>query len=173
VTPVYVASDIVEEEGTTQEARQEVAFDFVEYDDVTTGQGVATLTCQGADNVVNLPAAQTGNSAQAIRGVRMASADGKDYQIVQPLGNAAQDDGYYTIHFPEGYFLLGADKTPSPSFELSFTVGVVASLTDITADCNDGEAEYFTLQGIKVAGNPTTGIYIRRQGSKVSKVLIK
>lgn len=36
----------------------------------------------------------------------------------------------------------------------------------------NGEVEYYNLQGIRVA-NPESGIYIRRQGSKVSKVYVK
>lgn len=42
---------------------------------------------------------------------------------------------------------------------------------DIEAAGN-GEVEYYNLQGIRVA-NPESGIYIRRQGSKVSKVYVK
>ncbi len=41
----------------------------------------------------------------------------------------------------------------------------------ITDDAN-APVEYFNLQGIRVA-NPDNGIYIRRQGSKVTKVLVK
>ena len=35
-----------------------------------------------------------------------------------------------------------------------------------------GEAEYFNLQGVRVA-NPENGLYIRRQGGKAVKVLVK
>ena len=35
-------------------------------------------------------------------------------------------------------------------------------------------AEYFNLQGLKVDGaNLAPGVYIRRQGSKVSKILVR
>lgn len=37
---------------------------------------------------------------------------------------------------------------------------------------NEGEAEYFNLQGVKVE-NPSNGIYIRRANGKVSKVFVK
>lgn len=39
-------------------------------------------------------------------------------------------------------------------------------------DCDDAPVEYYNLQGMKVE-NPTSGIYIRRQGSKTSKVFIR
>lgn len=36
----------------------------------------------------------------------------------------------------------------------------------------EGEVEYYNLQGVRVA-EPTTGLYIRRQGNKATKVLVK
>lgn len=39
-------------------------------------------------------------------------------------------------------------------------------------ECSDAPVEYYNLQGMKVE-NPTSGIYIRRQGSKTSKVFIR
>ncbi len=51
------------------------------------------------------------------------------------------------------------------------TSGVYDSVDDIVIDEN-APVEYYNLQGVRVA-NPENGIYIRRQGSKVSKVLVK
>lgn len=50
------------------------------------------------------------------------------------------------------------------------TPGVTTSINDVTD--SDAPAEYFNLQGIKVA-HPASGIYIRRQGLKVDKIAIK
>jgi M6 family metalloprotease-like protein len=48
-----------------------------------------------------------------------------------------------------------------------------ASVGSIAAE-GEGEAEYFTLQGMRVVGEPTApGIYIRRQGTATTKVLVK
>lgn len=46
-----------------------------------------------------------------------------------------------------------------------------SSVESIIADDN-APVEYFNLQGMRVE-NPTSGIYIRRQGSDVKKVLVK
>lgn len=46
-----------------------------------------------------------------------------------------------------------------------------SGLEDITAD-EDAAVEYFDLQGRRV-DKPATGLYIRRQGSKADKVLVK
>ncbi|MBP3638650.1 MAG: hypothetical protein J6J20_02060 [Muribaculaceae bacterium] len=44
-------------------------------------------------------------------------------------------------------------------------------IADITVDEN-APVEYFNLQGVRVA-NPENGLYIRRQGNKATKVLVK
>ena len=44
-------------------------------------------------------------------------------------------------------------------------------IADIVADEN-APVEYFNLQGIRVE-NPENGLYIRRQGNKVTKVIVK
>lgn len=46
-----------------------------------------------------------------------------------------------------------------------------SGITDIIADDN-ASVEYFNLQGIRV-DNPTSGLYIRRQGNRVEKILVK
>lgn len=46
-----------------------------------------------------------------------------------------------------------------------------SGIADIVADEN-APVEYFNLQGIRVE-NPENGLYIRRQGNKVSKVIIR
>lgn len=47
-----------------------------------------------------------------------------------------------------------------------------AAVDNIITDAADAPVEYYNLQGIRVA-NPDNGIYIRRQGNKVTKVLVK
>ncbi len=53
----------------------------------------------------------------------------------------------------------------------AFAVGALSGIETIGAD-NAAEVEYFNLQGVKVA-NPGSGLYIRRQGSKVEKVYVR
>lgn len=51
--------------------------------------------------------------------------------------------------------------------------GVISGVENVEADSSDAPAEYFTVAGVRVAGEPTPGIYLRRQGSKVEKVVIR
>ncbi len=53
-----------------------------------------------------------------------------------------------------------------------FKPGVTTGIEDIDIESENAPVEYFNLQGIKV-DNPTNGLYIRRQGNKVTKVAIK
>lgn len=46
-----------------------------------------------------------------------------------------------------------------------------SAIDDIAAD-NDTPAEYYTLQGMRV-NNPSAGLYIKKQGNKVTKVQVK
>lgn len=47
-----------------------------------------------------------------------------------------------------------------------------SGITDITAD-EDAPVEFFNLQGVRVNGELTPGLYIRRQGSSASKFVVK
>ena len=60
-----------------------------------------------------------------------------------------------------------SDETPTLSVQKT---GDVSGIEEIDAAADD--AEYYTLQGVRVV-NPTTGIYIRVQGNKATKVAIR
>lgn len=75
----------------------------------------------------------------------------------------------FEVENGEGNYDFTADFSGfSPKFtaEKNISTGVEG----ITVDT--AEAEYFTLQGVRVA-NPSNGIYIRRQGSTTTKVFVK
>ena len=50
--------------------------------------------------------------------------------------------------------------------------GQTTGIEAVDADSADAAVEYFNLQGVRVAA-PAEGLYIRRQGNKVEKVLVK
>ena len=50
--------------------------------------------------------------------------------------------------------------------------GETTGIEGVDADAAEGKVQYYNLQGVRVA-NPENGLYIRRQGSKVEKVLLK
>ncbi|MCM1163791.1 MAG: hypothetical protein NC339_06050 [Muribaculaceae bacterium] len=68
----------------------------------------------------------------------------------------------YTVYATQTYNLNGIGYKLKKG-----TVGI----EDVVAD-EEAPVEYYNLQGIRVE-NPENGIYIRRQGNKVTKVLVK
>ena len=88
------------------------------------------------------------------------------------------------LSFSSGYVWTPGEDTnifmlenTAESGMVAFTyVKVVYSTTqtgidDINSDL-DAPVEYFNLNGVRVA-DPADGLFIRRQGSKVSKVVVK
>lgn len=55
---------------------------------------------------------------------------------------------------------------------IEVTLTEEASIDEIAADGENAPAEYYNLQGVRV-DNPANGLYIKKQGSKVTKVIVK
>lgn len=51
-------------------------------------------------------------------------------------------------------------------------IGGTTAVEVVEAEAEEGVAEYYNLQGVKVE-NPSEGLYIRKMGNKVSKVIVK
>lgn len=74
---------------------------------------------------------------------------------------------------PDGdYFLALWNANDEPVFAYNIKVNGTSGIFDIDIDSADAPVEYFDLQGRRVA-NPSAGIYIRRSGFKVDKILVK
>lgn len=56
--------------------------------------------------------------------------------------------------------------------KVTFVGKKVAGISDITVD-TDAPAEYYNLNGVRISGELAPGLYIRRQGNSVSKVVVK
>jgi hypothetical protein len=166
---LIVANNIADNAESEQSELKEISLSFLMYNEVAIGQGEATLTREGSDETITLPAAQIGSNSVETR----AATESTDYQVSQPLGDAISESGTYTVHFPEGYFLLGDNKTNSPAFALTFNVIVSASVNEINSDEAGVQTQYYTLQGIRVKGTPAPGIYIAITGNTARKVTIK
>lgn len=75
-----------------------------------------------------------------------------------------------TFALEPGTYTLAAKGTTLGLF--GFTYGTTTGINDITVSEANGEAVYYNLNGVKVA-NPESGLYIKVQGGKASKVIIK
>jgi len=84
---------------------------------------------------------------------------------------ALEEGTDYYVTLPAGLFRLASTwSATSPEIVLYYQSSK-SGIADIEAD-NASQAEYYNLQGVRVA-EPSNGIYILRQGNKVSKVLVK
>lgn len=87
--------------------------------------------------------------------------------------NPLTNEGVYTIDVPAQAFVVS--KYPvyryNAPFALSFRVKKAVSIGEIEADeAAESSVEYFTPSGQRVS-EPGRGVYIMRQGSKVTKVI--
>ena len=95
-------------------------------------------------------------------------------QVELDLKGNAKEYGTYTVNFPKGCILLGIDEDDSnpvdnPAFDITFTVSGETGVGTITVD--NSEVRYYNLQGVEVK-NPANGVYIKVQGTTVSKVTL-
>lgn len=89
------------------------------------------------------------------------------------------DDAYYNYLASFGGWWWDPDKSDGANnwryicmqFNFDRYEGEGAAVAGVEADEN-APVEYYNLQGVKVA-NPENGIFVRRQGSKATKVIIK
>jgi hypothetical protein len=56
---------------------------------------------------------------------------------------------------------------------LTITGVITAGIDGVEAEAGEAEAEYFTVAGVRVDNPATPGLYLRRQGNKTSKVVIR
>ena len=110
-------------------------------------------------------------AAQAIASGKMTKEQAKGKKMTGTLKDGKITFPKKTLLFSEREYIAGnwrnADSKGVTSLVLPETTGISSIVADDTTD-----VEYFNLQGVKVA-EPTTGIYIRRTGSKVEKVVVR
>jgi hypothetical protein len=78
----------------------------------------------------------------------------------------------YTSGTTTKHEMVPVNSEKSTTYPVLYSATNAAGLNAVAVDANDAAVEYFNLQGMRVA-NPQGGIFIRRQGNKVSKVVIR
>lgn len=105
-----------------------------------------------------------------------AASDFNNYDNLKKAVFTVGDDGQLAITMTKHTSADTQTRFAFKSFILKYhgTNSSLGGVEGIETDAFDADApaEYYNLQGIRVA-DPTTGLYIVRQGSKVSKQLIR
>lgn len=83
---------------------------------------------------------------------------------------------YVNARGNKGFTLIGGDSTDAPvnwgTLAAKYELGEpILTVVNNIADDENAPVEYFTLEGIRIDA-PVKGIYIRRQGSKVEKIIL-
>lgn len=158
--------------------------------DFGTGSGVKTFKIRPVNNVKPIYGFAKDNSNQAFGPAAVEPAMTRSGDVLTQKLTA------YHIDSEKRRDAGDASKSASTSVTLPTTIKAnVTGKYDLRFDANTGEltmtptadnptavaeiaadenapVEYFNMQGVKVE-NPENGIYVRKQGSKVSKVVVK
>lgn len=95
-------------------------------------------------------------------GGKVAAADVKTGKEITP----------YTVD-KHDYYTISADFSGyAPVITATRQNGITTGVENVDTDATDAPVEYFNLQGVRV-DNPGSGIFIRRQGKAVTKVVVK
>lgn len=90
--------------------------------------------------------------------------DGREIRIVKPQVHTSDQEGWGTWN---------TDPASRIIFDFDIASRIAAGTAEITLPDTDLPVEYFNLQGVRLTGEPAPGIYLRRRGSEVSKVIIR
>lgn len=148
------------------------------------------VPAEGANLTISFDWCSQRTGAGAWDGTKLVVAvnnGGEDVLFEVPAHNYVQDGEYSwtPVTLALGDIVTSASKVTIRNIDSQLAttkayrfyldnIKVVASATAGIADIEaDGApTEYFSILGVKV-DNPTSGLYIRRQGNKVEKVLVK
>jgi hypothetical protein len=113
------------------------------------------------------------SNAPALKAVSLSDLT----QVANGSDNWEGSDGVYTYdlnklsasNFLSVYAVNGTKISAASSYSND---GPISGIEGVAADSQNAPVEYYTLQGVRV-NNPGTGLYIRRQGTKIEKVAIR
>ncbi len=117
---------------------------------VVTGEGFADVDAKKADGT---PCGKIDTNVDEVKGI---DGDGEAILTLSVEGGKK--------------YCLVTEGSKATLYGYNFEASGPSSLNAIVADEN-APVEYFNLQGIRV-NNPENGLYIRRQGKKVTKVIL-
>ncbi len=84
---------------------------------------------------------------------------------------ASVEAGVYNVKLAVSYYVDKNNNETLQLYPIEYTAITETGIDGVIVDEN-APVEYYNLQGVRVA-NPENGLYIRRQGNKATKVLVK
>ncbi|MDE6066171.1 MAG: hypothetical protein K2G27_05060 [Duncaniella sp.] len=145
------------DEGTTAVTSGDTTEDKPNYE-----QAVSVVSVDGSLYINAITGSTYIGGSGVVFGPESVWFDGSDFSAATAATGAAVVDGVFAT-------------VNSDASKMDFTTYTFqkSGITDIEAEYDENApVEYYNLQGIRVA-NPENGLYIRRQGNKVEKILVK
>ena len=127
------------------------------------------VTIEGSDNEISVSACdESGNFKEVLNTRNLEKPEDPGWrQIIVPLPLGGKEYGKVRIDMIHGSWPMDM-IIDNILIDEAETVGIGTVVSD---DNTTSPVEYYNLQGIRV-DNPASGVYIRRQGTSTSKVLI-
>lgn len=153
--------------GYTDEAPARVRLSLPKFSTSNCSEALLTLDLwngNGRASEVNVYGSTFGVNATLLESIPLGTG-WEEYDVVLPQS---------LLNRPWVNILIDA-KLPSENHYLilsGYSVNTTTGIGNVEAADSNAPVEYFNLQGMRV-DNPGQGIFIRRQGNKVSKVLLK
>ena len=151
---------------------------------VGTGGGttVRLWLCGSPNHTIEYRVYNGGNitiSAQTGYNIKSVKFEGQQLNTLQYKGTASTDNNTYEWTATEATNSVTFDVVTNGNnkrADINKVTVVFEKTTEGIADIELGEeapAEYYNLQGVRMEGELTPGLYIRRQGNKATKVIVK
>jgi hypothetical protein len=93
----------------------------------------------------------------------------EDGTFTADLLNYLEEETRYEYYWE---ITLGENAPVASTLDYFITEGLVTDIDEINVDNNGNAVEYYSIQGVKV-DNPEKGIFIKKQGGKTTKVIVK
>ncbi|MCI9054244.1 MAG: leucine-rich repeat domain-containing protein [Muribaculaceae bacterium] len=149
---------------------------------VTIPNSVTTISMSTFANCTGLTSITIPNSVTAISEYAFSNCTAVNtiycYAINPPISGSsnsvfqAVDISKVVLHVVKGADAAYQEADPWKDFIILADLEAQSGIKGIEADGSNAPAEFFNLNGVRVA-NPENGLYIKRQGGKTAKVLVK
>lgn len=124
------------------------------------------MVVEADGNVVDLSSQAMVDDTATVYAWKLGDADATD--------GFTAENGVFTFS-KSGEYVCSMTNALFPKLTLTtvpITVDATSGVAELEGEDADAPVEYFNLQGVKVSGD-APGIYVRRQGKTVSKVIVK
>lgn len=176
--PVVKIESITPADGSSMESLTTIDFTFAEKTNLVSSKlsdikVIKGELVDGEPSGIAVAVEQWWTKNGTTSGTSLGIFAGDEYDGYTMPISLEKDADYYVV-LPAGLFRLASSyNTVSDRIILHYTNGESGAVEIVEADGADTPKEYYTIDGRRVAEPESGRLYIVRQGSKVSKVIVR